>query len=180
MMDRLSERYNKEVVPAVIKQFNYKSRWEVPRLDKIVVNMGVGKATEEKDRMEAAVKDLAAITGQKPIVTRARVSVDGFKLRKNEPIGCKVTLRGRRMFEFLDRVISIVLPRQKDFRGLSRKSFDKQGNFNMGIAEQSTFPEINIDNVQFVQGMDITIVINNKGTDASYTVLKTLGMPFRD
>ncbi len=151
----------------------------VPQLEKIVVSMGVGKATENKDRIPAAVKDLAIITGQQPVITSARKSVAGFKLREKQQIGCKVTMRGKMMYEFLDRLISIVIPRLRDFRGLNKNSFDQSGNFNMGISEQSVFPEINIDEVKFVQGMDITIVIKNRSAQNSYELLKLLGMPFR-
>ena len=178
-MSRLFEKYKKEAVPALKEKLNLKNVMAVPRLEKIVVNAGVGKAIENKDRIEAAVKDIAAITGQKPVVTRARQSISGFKLRQGEKIGCKVTLRGRVMYEFLDKLISIVIPRLRDFRGLDPKSFDMQGNFNMGISEQSVFPEISIDQVQFVQGMDITIVIANGDKKSSYELLKLFGMPFR-
>jgi large subunit ribosomal protein L5 len=178
-MARLFEKYKKEAVPALKEKLNLKNVMAVPRLEKIVVNAGVGKAIENKDRIEAAVKDIAAITGQKPVVTRARQSISGFKLRQGEKIGCKVTLRGKVMYEFLDKLISVVIPRLRDFRGLDPKSFDTQGNFNMGIGEQSVFPEISIDQVQFVQGMDITMVISNGSKKASHELLKALGMPFR-
>jgi large subunit ribosomal protein L5 len=174
------ERYKNEAVPALKEQLKFRNKMAVPRIEKIVVNMGVGKAVENKDRIEAAMKDLALVTGQRPIATKARQSVSGFKLRQGEIIGCKVTLRKKMMFEFLDRLINIVLPRQRDFRGLPRKAFDKGGNYNLGINEQTVFPEISIDAVQFVQGMDITIVINSPSVEASYQLLKSLGMPFKD
>jgi large subunit ribosomal protein L5 len=179
-MARLLDRYKSEVIPLLQEKLNYTNKMAVPRLEKIVVNMGVGKATENKDRIEAAAKDMSIITGQKPVVTKARQSVANFKLRQGEAIGCKVTLRHKMMYEFLDRLINIVIPRQRDFRGLSRKSFDAKGNYNMGITEQTVFPEISIDSVQFPQGMDITIVIKNRSVEASYLLLKSLGMPFRD
>lgn len=173
------EKYKKEIVPSLQKTLGLANPMAVPRLEKIVVNMGIGKATENKDRVDAAAKDLAVITGQRPVITRARQSISGFKLRENDRIGCKVTLRHVRMYEFLDRLISIVIPRIRDFRGLNRKSFDKGGNFNLGITEQTIFPEINIDKVQFVQGMDITMVILGGSNEASYELLKAFGLPFR-
>lgn len=180
MMARLLEKYRHEIVPYFQENLHYRNRLAVPRLEKIIVSMGVGKATENKDRIEAAIKDLTLIAGQRAIVTKARKSVSGFKVRKNDRIGCKVTLRGKRMYEFLDRLISIVIPRLRDFRGFDRRSFDQGGNFNLGISEQTVFPEINIDQVQFVQGMDITLVIRSKSVDASYELLKQFGMPFRN
>lgn len=179
-MNRLLEKYQKEVVPELIKESPHQNRMAVPRLEKIVVSMGIGKAIEEKDRREVVVKDLALITGQKPIMTRARQSVSGFKLRKGEFIGCKVTLRRQRMYYFLDKLISIVIPRQRDFRGYSRRAFDQQGNYNLGFSEQALFPEISIDNVKYVQGMDVTLVINSPSVELSYKMLKALGFPFRD
>lgn len=178
-MARLLEKYRKEIIPALQEKLNIKNKLALPRLEKIVVNAGVGKATENKDRIEAAVKDMAAITGQKPVVTLAKQSVSGFKLRQGEKIGCKVTLRRVRMYEFLDRLVNIVIPRLRDFRGLNQRSFDESGNFNMGIGEQAVFPEINIDQVQFVQGVDITLVIANGDKKSSYELLKAFGMPFR-
>lgn len=179
-MARLLERYRQEIIPQMQERLGYKNKMAVPRLEKIVVSMGINKKeTEDKNRMGAATKDLALITGQKPLITRARKSIAGFKLRKNDPVGCKVTLRGRRMYEFLDRLINIVLPRVRDFRGLNKKSFDRHGNFNLGIDEQAVFPEISIEDVKFVQGMDITIVTNSKSDDPSFELLKLFGMPFR-
>jgi large subunit ribosomal protein L5 len=177
---RLMEKYKSEVVPVLINEVPHKNKMAVPRLEKIVVNMGVGKVLEDKDRLEAAAKDLASIAGQKALLTKARVDVAAYKLRKGVLIGCKVTLRHKRMYDFLDKLINIVIPRQRDFRGYSRKSFDNSGNYNMGLAEQSLFPEIAIDNVKFVQGMDVTMVIKSPSVDLSYKMLKALGFPFKD
>lgn len=174
------EKYQKEIVPLLIKESPGQNRNAVPKIEKVVVSMGVGKVTENKDRLEAVAKDLALITGQKPVLTKAKQSVSGFKLRKGELIGAKVTLRQSRMYDFLDKLISIVIPRQKDFRGYSRKSFDQKGNYNMGLSEQSLFPEINIDNIKFVQGMDITVVIRTSSVELSYKLLKAFGFPFKD
>lgn len=176
---RLQVRYLTEVVPNLIKRFGYRNPLQVPKLEKIVLNMGVGKATENRARIEAAVKDLAAISGQKPIITKARKSVAGFKLRRNDPIGCMVTLRRDMMYDFLDRLISIVIPRIRDFRGLSTESFDGRGNYSMGISEQFVFPEINIDKVEFVQGVDINIVTTARTDEEGLALLRELGMPFR-
>lgn len=178
-MARLLEKYRSEVVPELKKSLGTQNVLALPRLDKIVVSMGVGKALENKNFLDAAARDLATITGQKPMVTRARKSVAGFKLRKGQEIGLKVTLRGRRMYEFLDRLVSIVIPRIRDFRGLSPKAFDAAGNYNLGISEQVVFPEINIDKVEFVQGMNVTIGVKSRGRDESFELLKRLGFPFR-
>jgi large subunit ribosomal protein L5 len=178
-MARLLERYRTEVVPQLRKELGMDNPHALPRLDKIVVSMGVGKALENKNRLDAAARDLATITGQKPLVTRARKSVAGFKLRKGQEIGLKVTLRGRRMYEFLDRLITIVMPRIRDFRGLSPKSFDGAGNYNLGISEQVVFPEINIDKMEFVQGMNITIGVKARKPQHSFELLRRLGVPFR-
>jgi len=178
-MSRLSEKYQKQVVQQLITKFNYKNKFSVPKLQKIVVNMGVGRAVDNKKLIEEATKHLAIVTGQKPLVTVAKKAIAGFKLRKGQAIGCKVTLRGKRMFEFLDRLISIVLPRIRDFRGISQKAFDGRGNYTLGLTEQIVFPEISIDSVEFVQGMDITIVISGNSNEQSCELLKLLGMPFR-
>lgn len=178
-MARLLDFYQQKVVPELMAKFGYKNKLAVPRLSKIVVNMGVGKALENKKTIEDAVKHLSIITGQKPLVTKARKSIAGFKLRKGNPIGCKATLRGRRMYEFFDRLISIVLPRIKDFRGLPPKAFDGRGNYTLGINEQMVFPEINIDDVEFVQGMDVTLVITGNKDEHSFELLKLFGTPFR-
>ena len=178
-MTRLLEKYQKQVVQQLIKKFEYKNKLSVPKLLKIVVNMGVGKAVDNKKLIEEATKHLTIVTGQKPLVTVAKKAIAGFKLRKGQAIGCKVTLRGKRMFEFLDRLISIVLPRIRDFRGISQKAFDGRGNYTLGLTEQIVFPEISIDSVEFVQGMDITMVITGNSNEQSYELLKLLGMPFR-
>lgn len=178
-MARLLEAYKTKVAPELMTQFGLKNRLAVPRLLKITVNMGVGKATENKKRMEDAVRDLATITGQKPLITRAKKSVSAFKVRQGQEIGCKVTLRGKRMYEFLDRLISLAAPRIRDFRGFNDKAFDGRGNYTLGLAEQSVFPDINIDKLEFVQGMDITFTISGASDDASRELLTRLGFPFR-
>ena len=178
-MARLLERYKTEIVPALKKQLGTENVHALPKLEKIVVSMGVGKALENKNALDAAAKDLGVITGQKPQVCRARKSVAGFKLRKGQSIGLKVTLRGARMYEFLDRLISIVIPRFRDFRGLSPKAFDQAGNYNMGVSEQIVFPEINIDKMEFVQGMNITIGVRSRKQGHSFELLRHLGVPFR-
>lgn len=178
-MARLLEKYQKQVVLELIKKFNYKNKLSLPKLQKIVVNMGVGRAVDNKKLIEEATKHLTIVTGQKPLVTVAKKAIAGFKLRKGQAIGCKVTLRGKRMFEFLDRLISIVLPRIRDFRGISPKAFDGRGNYTLGLTEQIVFPEISIESVEFVQGMDITMVISGNSNEQSCELLKLLGMPFR-
>ncbi len=178
-MARLLDKYQKQVVQELVKKFNYKNKLSLPKLQKIVVNMGVGRAVDNKKLIEEATKHLTIVTGQKPLVTVAKKAIAGFKLRKGQAIGCKVTLRGKRMFEFLDRLISIVLPRIRDFRGISPKAFDGRGNYTLGLTEQIVFPEISIENVEFVQGMDITIVISGNSNEQSCELLKLLGMPFR-
>ena len=179
-MARLLEKYQKEIVPELKTVLKRDNPLALPRLDKIVVSMGVGEALENKNRIDSAARELGVITGQKPAVCRARKSVAGFKLRKGQDIGLKVTLRGARMYEFLDRLISIVIPRIRDFRGLSPRSFDQAGNYNMGLTEQVVFPEIDIDKVEFVQGMNITIGIRTPKRSDSLELLKRLGVPFRD
>ncbi|MEE9488068.1 MAG: 50S ribosomal protein L5 [Candidatus Brocadiales bacterium] len=179
-MSRLLEFYKEKIIPDMSEKFGYKNVLEVPRVTKIVVNMGVGKALENKKYLEDAEEQLGLITGQKPAITRARKSIAGFKLRKGNAIGCKVTLRGERMYEFLDRLLSMALPRIKDFRGLSSKGFDQRGNYTLGIHEQLVFPEINPDNVEFVQGMDITVVISGNKKETSKELLRLLGTPFKD
>jgi LSU ribosomal protein L5P len=177
-MARLIEKYNNKLYRNSLKSLN-QNTISVPRIQKIVVNMGIGRSTENKKLIEEATKHLTVITGQKPLVTKAKKAISGFKLRKDQAIGCKVTLRGRRMYEFLDRLISIVLPRIRDFRGLSPKSFDGRGNYTIGLTEQIVFPEITIESVEFVQGMDITIVVTGNSNEQSCMLLKLLGMPFR-
>jgi large subunit ribosomal protein L5 len=179
-MARLQERYQKEVVPRLVEKLGRTNRHSLPRLQKIVVNMGVGKALTEKTRMEHAAEQLSQITGQKSLVTKAKVAVSGFRLREGQEIGCKVTLRGKRMFEFLDRLISIALPRIRDFRGVNPKSFDGNGNYSLGLAEQMVFPEIDPDKVTFTQGMDVTIVTSTHSDDESRELLRLFGMPFRE
>jgi large subunit ribosomal protein L5 len=177
-MTRLQEHYDKVVKPELMKQFGYKNAMQAPRLEKIVINMGVGEATQDAKKVDAAVADLTAITGQKPIVTRAKKSIATFKLRENMPIGCKVTLRSQRMYEFLDRVVNIALPRVRDFRGLSPKSFDGRGNYALGLKEQVVFPEIDYDKLDTVRGMDIVIVTTAKTDDEARALLKGFDMPF--
>jgi large subunit ribosomal protein L5 len=178
-MARLLEKYQKQVIQQLITKFKYKNKLSLPKLQKIVVNMGVGRAVDNKKLIEEATKHLTIVTGQKPLVTVAKKAISGFKLRKGQAIGCKVTLRGKRMFEFLDRLISIVLPRIRDFRGISPKAFDGRGNYTLGLTEQIVFPEISIESVEFVQGMDITLVISGNSNEQSCELLKLLGMPFR-
>lgn len=178
-MARLQETYKTKAVPELMRKFGYENALSVPRLLKVVVNMGVGEASENKKRLEDAARDLGTITGQKPLITRAKKSVSGFKLREGNEIGCKVTLRGQRMYEFLDRLISLAMPRIRDFRGFSPNGFDGRGNYSLGLAEQTVFPEINIDKVEFVQGMDITLVFSGGNDEASRELLVQLGFPFR-
>ena len=178
-MNRLKEKYLKEVVPSLQGKYNYKSIMEVPKLEKIVINMGVGDATGNSKLMEAAAKDLELISGQKPVITKARKSIAGFKLREGQSIGCKVTLRGENMYNFMDKLISISLPGVRDFRGVSNKSFDGRGNYTMGIKEQLIFSEIEYDNVVKVRGMDIVFVTTAKSNEEAYDLLSELGIPFR-
>jgi large subunit ribosomal protein L5 len=178
-MARLLERYRNEIVPELKKQLGKDNPLALPRVEKVTISMGVGKAIENKNRLDAAARDLGQIAGQKPSLTRARKSVANFKLRKGQQIGVKVTLRGARAYEFLDRLISIVIPRIRDFRGLSPRAFDEAGNYNLGISEQVVFPEINLDKVEFVQGMNITIGVRARKQADSFELLKRLGVPFR-
>jgi large subunit ribosomal protein L5 len=175
---RLQQTYRDKVVPALSKDFGYANPMMVPRLSKIVINMGVGKAVENKNRIEAANKDLVAIAGQRPMIRKSRGAVSGFKLREGYPIGIAVTLRGSRMWEFLDRLITLAIPRIRDFRGLPTK-LDGRGNYTMGLSEQSVFPEIQLDKVEFVQGMDISFVTTAKTDKEGLALLAHLGMPFR-
>ena len=178
-MNRLKERYVNEIVPSLIKKHNYTTIMEVPKLEKIVINMGVGDATGNSKLMEAAVKDLELISGQKPVVTKARKSIAGFKLREGQSIGCKVTLRGNNMYNFMDKLVSIGLPRVRDFRGVSPKAFDGRGNYTLGIKEQLIFSEIEYDNVVKVRGMDIVFVTTAKTNDEALALLQGFGMPFK-
>ncbi|MGG3737171.1 50S ribosomal protein L5 [Aeribacillus pallidus] len=178
-MNRLKEKYLKEITSALMSKFNYKSVMEVPKIEKIVVNMGVGDAVQNAKALDMAVEELSLITGQKPVVTRAKKSIAGFRLREGMPIGAKVTLRGERMYEFLDKLISVSLPRVRDFRGVSKKSFDGRGNYTLGIKEQLIFPEIDYDKVSKVRGMDIVIVTTAKTDEEARELLTLLGMPFQ-
>ena len=177
-MNRLKEKYLNEVVPSLKEKHNYKSIMEVPKLEKIVINMGVGDATQNSKLLEAAVNDLSKIAGQKPVVTKAKKSIANFKLREGMPIGCKVTLRGERMYDFLDKLVNISLPRVRDFRGVSPTAFDGRGNYTLGIKEQIIFPEIEYDKVSKVRGMDIVIVTTAKNNEDAKELLTELGMPF--
>ncbi|MFM8235493.1 MAG: 50S ribosomal protein L5 [Actinomycetota bacterium] len=177
---RLKARYKSDVVSALTTQFGFKNRMQIPTLTKVVVNMGVGEAAKDSKLIEGAVRDLATITGQKPVVTKARKSIANFKLREGQAIGAHVTLRGDRMWEFMDRLLSISLPRIRDFRGLSPKQFDGSGNYTFGLTEQVVFPEIEQDKLDRVRGMDITIVTSAKNDDEGRALLRALGFPFRD
>ena len=177
-MSRLREKYEKEVIPALKEKFGYKNIMEVPRLEKVVINMGVGDAKENPKAIDSAVEDLAAITGQKPVVTKAKKSIAAFKLRQGMPIGVKVTLRSEKMYHFLDKLFNINLPRVRDFKGVSPDSFDGRGNYTLGIREQLIFPEIDYDKIDRVRGMDITIVTTAKTDEEARELLKYLGMPF--
>jgi len=179
-MARLQDKYKKEIVPNLKQKFGRDNDLSLPRLHKVVVNMGVGKALQDKNRLEQAAEQLAQITGQKPQITLAKKAVSGFRLRENNAIGCRVTLRGLRMYEFLDRLISIALPRIRDFRGVNPKSFDGHGNYSLGLSEQQVFPEVDPDKINFSQGMDVTFVINNSSDDESRELLRGFGMPFRE
>jgi large subunit ribosomal protein L5 len=179
-MARLKEHYQKEVVPALIKRFKYKSRMEVPKLEKIVVNMGLGGAIQDIKIIDNAVSELSMIVGQKPVVTKARKSIATFKLRKGMSIGCMVTLRRNMMYEFFDRLVNVALPRIRDFRGILPKSFDGNGNFSMGVKEQTIFPEIDYDKIDRVRGMNIVIVTSARTDDEGRELLRFMGMPFRN
>ena len=179
-MSRLQNYYKETVVPELQKQFSYKNIMEVPKITKITLNMGVGEAVGDKKVMERAVGDMTAISGQKPIVRLARKSVASFKIRDGWPVGCKVTLRRERMYEFLDRLVNISIPRIRDFRGLNRKSFDGRGNFSMGVKEQIMFPEIDFDKIDAIRGMDITITTTAKTDDEARALLKAFNFPFRE
>jgi len=178
MVPRLLEKYRSEVIPRMMKNFNYKNVMQVPRIEKIVVNIGVSEAKQDIRYLDAAMNELAMITGQRPVLKRAKKSVAGFKLRKDMPVACCVTLRGPRMWEFLDRLISLALPRIKDFQGVSRKGLDGRGNYNLGLKEQLIFPEIDYDDILRIRGMNVSITTANTDEEA-YGLLKELGMPFR-
>jgi large subunit ribosomal protein L5 len=178
-MNRLKEKFQNEIIPALMSKFQYKSVMEVPKIEKIVVNMGVGDAVQNPKMLDNAVEELALITGQKPVVTRAKKSIAGFRLREGMPIGAKVTLRGDRMYDFFDKLISVSLPRVRDFRGISKKAFDGRGNYTLGIKEQLIFPEIDYDKVNKVRGMDIVIVTTAKTDEEARELLAGFGMPFQ-
>jgi large subunit ribosomal protein L5 len=176
---RLKELYLKEVVPALMEKFQYKSVMQVPRIEKISINKGIGAATADKKLVDVGVEELTLISGQKAVPTIAKKSVSNFKLREGMPIGARVTLRGDKMYEFIDRLVSVALPRVRDFRGINEKGFDGRGNYTLGIKEQIIFPEISIDKVNRISGMDITFVISSDSDEESYELLKALGLPFR-
>ena len=179
-MARLQEQYRKQIVPELMKKFGYKSVMQVPRVQKIVLNMGVGEAVGDKKIMDNAVGDLTKIAGQKPVVTLARTSIATFKIRKGYPVGCMVTLRGTRMYEFLDRLVSIAIPRIRDFRGISGRSFDGRGNFNLGVKEQIIFPEIEYDKIDAIRGLNISIATTARTNDEARALLAGFNFPFRN
>jgi len=175
---RLQRKYYDELIPQIKEKFKVKNTMSVPRLEKVVVNMGVGVAISDMKALESAVKDLATITGQKPLITKSKKAISNFKLREDLPIGCKVTLRRAKMYEFIDRLLNVCLPRIRDFNGVSTKSFDKQGNYSLGLPDQSIFPEIDTGKIAYPQGMDITFVFNQGPKEQTYALLESLGMPF--
>src|SRR5881397_2428528 len=177
---RLRRDYDERIVPAMTERFGYKNRMEVPRLDKIVINMGVGDATQDKKRVETAAAEMQAISGQRPVITKAKKSIAQFKLREGMPIGCKVTLRRERMYEFLDRLVTIALPRVRDFRGVSGRAFDGRGNYNMGVKEQIIFPEIEYDKIDKLRGMNITITTTAKTDAEAKALLAAFKFPFKN
>ena len=177
-MNRLQERYENEVVKSLMEKFNYSSKMQAPKIEKIVLNIGVGDAVSNSKLLDDAVNELTLITGQKPVVTRAKKSIAGFKLREGQAIGCKVTLRGERMYEFLDKLVNVSLPRVRDFRGVSNNSFDGRGNYTLGVKEQLIFPEIDFDKVNKLRGMDIVFVTTAKTDEEARELLRFLGMPF--
>lgn len=176
----LKEKYKKEVIPALMKQFAYKNVMQVPRIERTVINVGMGEAIQNVKFLDAAVKEISLITGQRPVITRAKKSIANFKLREGMPIGCMVTLRGEKMYEFLNRFLNAALPRIRDFKGVSGKSFDGRGNYSLGLKEQLIFPEINYDEIQGIHGMDITIVTTARTNEEGKALLKLMGMPFRE
>lgn len=178
-MNRLKERYNEEITSSLKEKFNYSSIMEVPHIEKIVINMGVGDAVQNSKVLDKAVEELSIIAGQKPLITKAKKSIAGFKVREGMPIGAKVTLRGERMYDFLDKLVSVSLPRVRDFRGVSKKAFDGRGNYTLGVREQLIFPEINYDNVDKVRGMDIVVVTTAKTDEEARELLTQFGMPFQ-
>ena len=178
-MNRLKEKYTKEIVPGLKEKFGYKSIMQVPKLEKIVINIGAGDASHNSKALEACMNDLEVITGQRPVVTKAHKSIAGFKIREGQKVGCKVTLRGEQMYNFLDKLITVAIPRVRDFRGLSKKAFDGRGNYTIGIKEQLIFPEIEFDNVVKVRGMDVILVTTAKNNEEALALLQELGVPFR-
>ena len=178
-MPRMKDMYQQQIVPALTKELGYSNVMQVPRLEKVVVNIGMGEALQNARALDAALQDMMTITGQRPIITRARKSIAAFKLRAGNPIGVKVTLRGNRMWDFLDRLFNIALPRQRDFRGVSPDAFDGRGNYSLGLREQLVFPEINYDNIDRIRGMEITIVTTAETDEEGFHLLRHLGMPFR-
>lgn len=178
-MSRLIEKYNTEVLPALQKELGRNNKHSLPKITKIVVNMGLGRAIQDRKRLEEATQHMAVLTGQKPQICRARKSVAGFRLREGMEIGCRVTLRGKRMYDFFDRLITLALPRVRDFRGLSRKAFDGRGNYSLGLSEQMVFPEVDADNAKYIQGLNITIVTTATNNDDARALLEQFGFPFR-
>lgn len=179
MTARLKEKYQTEIMPALLSKFNYKSVMQVPKVEKVIINMGVGEAVANAKTLDSAIEDLQLISGQKPVVTRAKKSIAGFKLREGMPIGAKVTLRGERMYYFLDKLMNVSLPRVRDFRGISSKAFDGRGNYTLGLKEQLIFPEIEYDKIESVRGMDIVVVTSAKTDEEARELLTLMGMPFR-
>ncbi len=180
MRSRLHQKYEREIVPRLMKELGYKNRFQVPRLEKIVINVGLGEAIQNPKLLESAVSGLAAITGQKPVATRARKAIANFKLRQGMAIGCMVTLRGERMYEFFDRLVNVALPRVRDFKGVSDRSFDGRGNYSLGIREQTIFPEIDLDSIETVHGMTVCIGTTARSDAEARFLLKELGLPFRE
>lgn len=179
MIPRLLDKYKKEIIPSMVSKFNYKNSLQTPRIKKVVINMGVGEAITDIKILDKAMEELGAITGQKPMMRRSKIAISNFKIKKNQPIGCKVTLRRTMMYEFLDRLFNLALPRIRDFRGLAADSFDDQGNYSFGITEQTIFPEIEFDRIQRVQGMDITIALSPCSKDEARELLRLFGVPFK-
>ena len=178
-MARLYELYRREIIPTLMKKYKYRNVMEVPKIDRIVLNIGLGEATQNSKALDGAINDLTVISGQKPVVTRAKKSIAGFKLRAGVPIGCKVTLRGERMYDFLDKLINLALPRVRDFRGVSPQAFDGRGNYSLGIKEQTIFPEIDYDKIDKIRGLEVVIVTTAKTDEEAREMLKSMGMPFR-
>lgn len=179
MASRLYTKYKEEIVPKLMENFNFKNALQVPRLEKVVINIGIGEGAEDMKLLESAAAELTQITGQRAVITRAKKAISNFKIKKNSPVGCKVTLRRTYMYEFLDRLINVALPSLKDFRGISQKAFDRDGNYTLGLTEQTIFPELEYDKVLKIRGMDITMVVKSNSKDESYQLLKLMGVPFK-